>query len=54
MTYFHSVVTPVLAKPGCDKVIPLAPEFVTPQDGAEKLSLRTFFDGGSGLFDQID
>ena len=36
VTYFHSVVTPVLVKPGCDKVIPLAPEFVTPQDGAEK------------------
>jgi hypothetical protein len=36
VTYFHSVVTPVLVKPGCDKVIPLAPEFVTPQDGNEK------------------
>ena len=36
VTYFHSVVTPVLVKPGCDKVIPLAPEFVTPQDGAVK------------------
>jgi len=36
VTYFHTVVTPVLVKPGCDKVIPLAPEFVTPQDGAGK------------------
>ncbi len=36
VTYFHTAVTPVLVKPGCDKVIPLAPEFVTPQDGAEK------------------
>ena len=35
-TYFHTAVTPVLVKPCCDKVIPLAPEFVTPQDGNEK------------------
>jgi hypothetical protein len=25
-----------LVAPGCDKVIPLEPEFITPQDGAEK------------------
>lgn len=36
VTYFHSALTPVLVKPGCDKVIALAPEFVTPQDGAAK------------------
>ena len=36
MTYCHSALTPVLVKPGCDKVIALAPEFVTPQDGAAK------------------
>ena len=36
VTCFHTAVTPVLAKPGCEKVIPLAPEFVTPQDGNEK------------------
>lgn len=35
-TYFHTVVTPVLVKPGFDKVIPLAPEFVVPQDGHDK------------------
>ena len=35
-TYFHSALTPVLVKPGGDKVVPLAPEFVTPQDGAAK------------------
>jgi hypothetical protein len=34
--YFHTALTPVLVKPGLDKVIPLAPEFVRPQDGAEK------------------
>jgi hypothetical protein len=36
VTCFHTALTPVLAKPGCGKVIPLAPEFVSPQDGAEK------------------
>ena len=36
VTYFHTALTPVLVKPGLDKVIPLAPEFVQPQDGTEK------------------
>jgi len=36
VTYFHAALTPVLVKPGCDKVIALAPEFVTPQDGGDK------------------
>lgn len=36
VTYSHMALTPVLVKPGLDKVIPLAPEFVRPQDGAEK------------------
>jgi hypothetical protein len=36
VTYFHSVVTPVLVMPGNDKVLPLAPAFVTPQDGQAK------------------
>ena len=36
VSYSHTVVTPVLVNPGCDKVIPLAPEFVRPQDGHEK------------------
>ena len=36
VTYFHTALTPVLVKPGLDKVIPLAPEFVRPQDGALK------------------
>jgi hypothetical protein len=36
VTYSHTVVTPVLVKPGSDKVISLAPEFVCPQDGHEK------------------
>jgi hypothetical protein len=36
VTYCHTALTPVLVKPGLDQVIPLAPEFVRPQDGAEK------------------
>jgi hypothetical protein len=36
VSYFHVALTPVLVKPGLDKVIPLIPEFVCPQDGAEK------------------
>jgi hypothetical protein len=36
ISYQHTVLTPVLVKPGCNKVIPLFPEFIVPQDGAEK------------------
>lgn len=36
VTYHHTALTPVIVKPGYDKVIPLAPEFVQPQDGAVK------------------
>jgi hypothetical protein len=36
VTSSHTALTPVLVKPGLDKVIPLAPEFIRPQDGAEK------------------
>jgi hypothetical protein len=31
VTHFHAALTPVLAKPGCERVIPLAPEFVRRQ-----------------------
>jgi len=36
ITYSHSALTPVLLKPGCNKVISLPPEFITPQDGHQK------------------
>ena len=36
ITYFHSVVTPVILKPENNRVIALAPEFITPQDGHDK------------------
>ncbi|WDN87492.1 hypothetical protein BuS5_00460 [Desulfosarcina sp. BuS5] len=35
-TYSHTAITPVLLKPGCNKVISLPPEFITPQDGHKK------------------
>lgn len=36
ITYSHSVVTPVIVKPGTKEAISLIPEFITPQDGHEK------------------
>lgn len=34
--YYHSAITPVLVKPDHPAVLPLAPEFIVPQDGHEK------------------
>ena len=34
--YFHSMLAATLVAPGHDKVIPLEPEFIVPQDGCEK------------------
>ena len=34
--YYHSMLAATLVAPGHDKVIPLEPEFINPQDGAEK------------------
>jgi hypothetical protein len=34
--YYHSMLAATLVAPGHDKVIPLEPEFIAPQDGAEK------------------
>jgi hypothetical protein len=36
VTFSHSVITPVLVAPGHRRVIPLEPEFITPQDGTKK------------------
>jgi hypothetical protein len=35
-TYYHSAITPVLVKPGNNRVISLEPEFIQPQDGQQK------------------
>lgn len=34
--YSHTVVTPVIVAPGHNHVLPLQPEFITPQDGHDK------------------
>lgn len=34
--YAHSALIPVLARPGVSEVLALEPEFITPQDGADK------------------
>ena len=34
--YSHSLIAPVLVAPGHDYVVSLVPEFITPQDGADK------------------
>lgn len=34
--YRHTVVTPVLVAPGQERVVPLPPEFIQPQDGHDK------------------
>ena len=36
ITYFHSAITPVIVSPGHSQVLPLRPEFITPQDGHAK------------------
>lgn len=40
-TYSHTVVTPVIVAPDCNRVIPLEPEFITPQDGHKKQDCET-------------
>jgi hypothetical protein len=35
-TYSHRMLTPVIVAPGQDKVLPLPPEFIVPQDGQDK------------------
>ncbi len=35
-THFHSAITPVIVSPGHSQVVPLRPEFITPQDGQLK------------------
>ena len=39
-THFHSAITPVIVSPGHPQVVPLCPEFITPQDGQGQTGLR--------------
>ncbi len=36
ISYAHAVITPVIVAPGHSRVLPLEPEFITPQNGHEK------------------
>ncbi len=36
VTYYHSAIVPAIVVPGSETVIPLAPEFIVPQDGSKK------------------
>ena len=36
VTHYHSAITPVIVSPGHRQVVPLRPEFITPQDGQVK------------------
>jgi hypothetical protein len=40
-SYSHTVVTPVIVAPGLSRVLPLEPEFITPQDGHLKQDCET-------------
>jgi hypothetical protein len=41
ISYAHTVLTPVVVAPGHNRVIPLEPEFVVPQDGHDKQDCET-------------
>lgn len=40
-TYSHTALTPVIAAPDKNYIIPLAPEYITPQDGHDKQDCET-------------
>jgi hypothetical protein len=40
-SYSHTVVTPVIVSPTQKRILPLAPEFITPQDGHQKQDCET-------------
>jgi len=40
-SYSHTVITPVIVTPAVSRVIPLAPEFIVPQDGHDKQDCET-------------
>ena len=54
ITYHHSAITPVIVAPGRKQAIALRPEFIVPQDGAEKqdceISAAKRWLEGSGAF----
>lgn len=58
VTYFHPVIMPVIVAPGKHEVIPLAPEFITPQDGQEKqdceqVAAKRWIERNAGRYPQV-
>jgi len=58
VTYFHQVITPVIVAPGKAEVIPLEPEFITPQDGHEKQdceqeAAKRWIESHAGRYSQV-
>ncbi len=48
MEYYHQMVSAVLVAPGHNHALPLAPEFISPQDGADKQRIARAGRRGAG------
>ena len=58
VTYFHQAITPVIVAPGKHEVIPLEPEFITPQDGhakqdCEQVAAKRWIERQAGRYQQV-
>jgi len=57
VTYVHQAITPVIVAPGRHEVIPLEPEFITPQDGhakqdCEQVAAKRWIERQAGRYPQ--
>lgn len=57
--YYHSVLTPVLVKPGGKHIFPLSPEYISPQDGdtkqdCENKAAKRWFKRGKKKYTEIE
>jgi len=58
VTYVHQAITPVIVAPGKHQVIPLEPEFITPQDGhakqdCEQVAAKRWIERQAGRYQQV-
>ncbi|MGH8058789.1 MAG: ISNCY family transposase [Candidatus Entotheonellia bacterium] len=58
VTYVHQAITPVIVAPGKPQVIPLEPEFITPQDGhakqdCEQVAAKRWIERQAGRYQQV-
>jgi Transposase DDE domain len=58
VTYFHQAITPVIVAPGKPAVIPLEPEFITPQDGhakqdCEQVAAKRWMERQAGRYQSV-